>query len=374
MDLVVDSFIYKYQRYGGISRIFSETLPRMCDIRPDLETTILIGPDVSLERLPKHARINYKIIPEPGYYFRPYRLWKPYYPRLRQWGGRLLTGSSKNKIWLSTYYTSPSFWRGRRVVVAYDFIHERFKLEHWLDDMDNVDTVIADKAKAIANADLVICISETTKTDLMTYYPMYSKRTSVVHLAPSAVFRQLNTVIAPDRKFILYVGRRNRYKGFSACLNAFCQWHRNQELDLVCVGGGDWAKSEEEQIIRLRLQDKVKLLPRVNDQKLCELYNQAEIFIYPSEYEGFGIPLLEAMACGCLVVASRIPSTVEIAQHVPFYFTPGNTDELTNALEQAFCDGQARKRKESGLSLASLYSWDKTAQEILSSISGLPVL
>ena len=98
---------------------------------------------------------------------------------------------------------------------------------------------------------------------------------------------------------------------------------------------------------------------------LCRLYNQAVAFVYPSLYEGFGIPLLEAMTCGCPIVASRIPSTVEVAGDCPIYFDPAEEDDLVNALDIALSEGRNSERVQAGFEKVKSYSWDKTTAQTL---------
>src|SRR4029453_7528013 len=104
MDLIIDNIIYRLQKHGGITRIFSEALPRMCDLEPDLRISSLIYPNTRLDNLPKHERIDYKQIPDVDQFVRPYRLWHSYYPHLERFAGRIIVGTSGQKIWLSTYY------------------------------------------------------------------------------------------------------------------------------------------------------------------------------------------------------------------------------------------------------------------------------
>jgi glycosyltransferase involved in cell wall biosynthesis len=103
----------------------------------------------------------------------------------------------------------------------------------------------------------------------------------------------------------------------------------------------------------------------VNDRHLRDLYNLAAAFVYPSLGEGFGIPLLEAMACACPIIASNIPSTVEVAQQIPYYFEPSHLDSLHPALESCLAAGRSAPRIRDGLALAQKYAWDTTAAQTL---------
>jgi len=115
----------------------------------------------------------------------------------------------------------------------------------------------------------------------------------------------------------------------------------------------------------LGIQNRVHLLTDVDDEELCRLYDQADAFVYPSLYEGFGIPLLEAMACGCPVVASRIPSTIEVAGMCPVYFESAEVESLLAAFDMALSEGRDSERVRSGFERVKSYSWDKTAKQTL---------
>ena len=109
----------------------------------------------------------------------------------------------------------------------------------------------------------------------------------------------------------------------------------------------------------------VKVLSGLNDDLVCELYNKATAFIYPSLYEGFGIPLLEAMQCGCPIIASDIPSSREIAQNCPIYFSPQDENELIQAMDSIIKEDEDSERLAHGYDRAKSFSWDTTAQKTL---------
>jgi glycosyltransferase involved in cell wall biosynthesis len=142
-------------------------------------------------------------------------------------------------------------------------------------------------------------------------------------------------------------------------------WSKKNDVALVLVGGRQWSDNEQKRLTELGIQGRVHILENVTDQTLCYLYNKAVGFVYPSLYEGFGIPLLEAMACGCPIVASRIPSTIEVAGDCLIYFDPASADELVSALDVVLSEGRNSERVHAGLERVKTYSWDKTAAETL---------
>ena len=113
------------------------------------------------------------------------------------------------------------------------------------------------------------------------------------------------------------------------------------------------------------------MLQHIDDADLCRLYNQAAAFVYPSLYEGFGIPLLEAMACGCPIIASQIPSTAEVAADCPIYFAATDEGSLLEAMDIAVTEGRNSARVHYGLERARRYSWDMTARKILETYQSL---
>ncbi len=363
MEVKVDGVIYQNQSYGGVSRIFTEILPRMCDIDPALRVTIFTTGSCQ-QHLPTHQGIRHQSILPIDDLMRPRRIWRPLQPQVRRLVQQFAMNNSSGAIWHSTYFTEPMNWNGPKVVTVYDMIHERFAE---LFASANDATFREQKQRSVLAADMVICISETTLKDVQSYYGTKSAKLQAIPLAYNQVFRQLDIddyFQKPhhNKPFLLYVGRRNSYKNFKLLLHAYCSWQRRDEVDLLVVGP-NWSGQERKWLKDLGCAKQVHLLPGIDDQLLVCLYNQAQAFVYPSFFEGFGIPLLEAMACGCPIIASRIPSTLEVAGEHPFYFDPNDVDELLAALDAALSEGKHPSRVESGIRLAQEYSWYKTAKQ-----------
>jgi glycosyltransferase involved in cell wall biosynthesis len=365
MKVIIDGIIYQLQSQGGISRIFSEILPRMCNLDDSVRITLLTEGELR-QSLPENRHIIHRRIPPVKRYLRPGRLWKPIIPRARQLMLRVLVGRGDGHIWHSTYYTQPGHWDGLQVVTVADMIYERFS------DLFNGprnDQFREEKRRCVQEADAVICISETTRQDVLHFYKLDSNSTYVVPLACSDIFRRLkqrgnDPETLTKQPFLLYVGSRAHYKNFDRLIQAYSVWAYRNEVALVVVGSS-WSASEELWLAELGIQDHMHLLTDVDDEKLRQLYSQAAAFVYPSLYEGFGIPLLEAMACGCPVIASHIPSTIEVAGECPIYFEPTKVDELINAFDVALSEGRDSECTKAGLERVKQYSWDKTAAQTL---------
>ncbi len=365
LEVVVDGIIYQLQSHGGISRLFSEILPRMCDIDDSLHVTLLTSGKCT-QALPTHLRIHhYPLLPVDDL-LRPRRLWLPILQRARSLIQQSWVKNANGRIWHSTYYTMLEKWEGSVIVTVVDMIPEHFM--HLFNGSGN-DWFREQKRRCVLAADAVICISRTTQKDVQQFYGIDAARIQVVPLAHSHVFKLLDATdhslkLSTAKPFLLYVGSRAHYKNFGNLLHGYGVWPRRNEVDLVVVGSG-WSREEERILAELEIKDQVVLLSNVDDVSLCHLYNQAAALVYPSLYEGFGIPLLEAMACGCPVVASRIPATIEVAGECPIYFELTETDDLLAALDTALLEGRDSRRARLGLEKVKHFSWDETARRTL---------
>lgn len=361
MNLIIDGIIYKLQHYGGISRTYYEILPRMCELDEELRIS-LISHNKDIDHLPTHAQIKL-LQPWPiEHFIRPYRIWKYHYSQIQNYINRLRLGPTRHKIWHSTYYTTPLAWAGSQVVSVYDLIYEFFA--HLFPDSEEV---IAQKRQAIQRADQLISNSETTAQDLCEFYNIPKSKIQVAYLASSPIYRIKSASewkISNAKPFLLYVGSRSKYKNFEDLLNVYALCKYRKQVDLIAVGS-PWNQEEIKQISELGIQDNVHLYTYLDNEGLCDLYNQALAFVYTSLYEGFGIPLLEAMACGCPIIASRIPSTIEVAADIPHYFEPGNLDSLLEVLDLVVSEEGLKHNVNLGLKIVSNYSWDKTSQATL---------
>jgi glycosyltransferase involved in cell wall biosynthesis len=278
---------------------------------------------------------------------------------------RLWIGDGAGKIWHSTYFTQPDCWRGAQVVTVVDMIYELYP---------NLFTDLYDqqfreqKRRAVSEAAAVICISETTRRDVQNYYGIGSDKTFVVPLAHSDSFHPRENEEESPREgkpFLLYVGRRTHYKNFNLLLEAYSSWTGRNAIDLVVVSDTHWTPEEERRLAELDVCSQVQLLTDIEDDDLRRLYGQAAAFVYPSLYEGFGIPLLEAMACGCPIIASEIPSSREVAGDCAIYFDPASFEDLRTALEKVVTEGPNATRRAAGISRAATFSWNETARRTL---------
>jgi glycosyltransferase involved in cell wall biosynthesis len=372
IELFVDAIIFQKKQRGGIARVYREILPRICEMEPSLRITLFTdGP--LMQPLPVHPHIQIRSAPPVRRSPHAMGSLKTLLYPVRRTGSRLWNlmrsawiGHGRGQIWHSTFYTLPAAWEGKQVVTVHDMILERFP------DLYNspLDRVAMDqKRRCISQADAILCNSETTRQELIAFHHPISPGIYVTPLACSDKFTRLPVSDAElgfscIRPYLLYIGNRVHYKNFSMLLDTFQAWKYRSQYDLAVVGA-PWEVPELKILEKYGLLDHVHLLTSVDDQQLCKLYNRAATLVYPSLYEGFGITLLEAMACGCPIVASKIPSTIEVAGDYPTYFDLSLAGSLEQALEIELERGRDPERQKWGFEQVKQFTWEQTARKTL---------
>lgn len=372
MKVVMDGLIFQKDPHGGIARMYRELLPRLAALDADLEITLVTDGSVR-GALPQHERIRVRRLPPVRPRLRPKgearRLIYPIrrglewaWSRLRQAG----VGDGGGAIWHSTFYTLPIRWSGPQVACLHDLIPENH-VDSFSDPMEEIGR--RRKRRCVDEAEIVVCVSRETLRQAMIHYNLPERRFEVIHHAAGAAFRRLEQneirpAAIPSEPYLLYVGGRARYKNFDLLLEAYAGWERCNQVRLVVVGGS-WQPEEKWRIKALGIDERVWLKQEITDDDLCRLYNRAAALVFPSLEEGFGLPLVEAMACGCPIVASNIPSTVEVAADIPILFEPGDVTGCREGLEQVWQGSGRTGRIELGLERAATYTWDAAAQSWL---------
>lgn len=352
MRVGYDHQIFCLQRYGGISRYFTELIPRLgCE--QGIETWVWRG--FAINRYPLRSSPNGIVegvdrpaIPATNALFLKVSKWA-FERRAR---GRAPT------IYHPTYYfASSGLPQATLVITVYDMIHELFPQAH-----RSYREIGRRKRLLVHRADAVICISEHTKRDLMRLYGIADDKISVIPLANSLTSAPGARLL--DRPYLLYVGPRSGYKNFGALLGALSQHPKGWgDHVLCCFGGGPFTRIEQVEIQRAGLRGRVHHITG-DDARLASLYAHATALIYPSQYEGFGLPPLEAMHYGCPVVLSRGASLPEVAGDAALYFDPENQDELSVQLERVMGDACLRRTlSEAGKGREHRFSWTRCAAE-----------
>jgi glycosyltransferase involved in cell wall biosynthesis len=225
----------------------------------------------------------------------------------------------------------------------------------------------------LRRAHAVITDSEHAKVEILRLYPHLNGKVYVVHLAPNAAFEPIgDTQLVQEVRsrfgirsdFILSVGNLQPRKNLPRLIQAYAAIrNRLGDTKLVIVGKARWQASDVFALVtRLGLEREVFFTGYVPNDDLVALYNAAKLFVYPSIYEGFGLPILEAMACGTPVVTSNTSSMVEVAGDAALLVDPFDEQDIAHAIHQAATnEGLAQSLVEKGARQAKQFSWRKTA-------------
>jgi glycosyltransferase involved in cell wall biosynthesis len=232
------------------------------------------------------------------------------------------------------------------------------------------------KQQLFNRADAVISVSEASKREMLRYFDVDPAKIRVIHLGnylnPSLTQPQPNRLKLAER-YVLFVGKRDLYKNFDRLFEAMVPiMQKDLDLQFVCAGGGHFTPNESAVFDKNKLSKRVVYRPIHDDATLAELYRRAQLFVFPSLMEGFGLPTLEAMSCGCPVVVSTGTSFTEIAEDAAAYFEPESVDSINYTIEKVLSNSALRQQmRQKGLTRVPLFSAEKTALETLQVYKGL---
>ena len=217
---------------------------------------------------------------------------------------------------------------------------------------------------AVKTSQHIITVSDFSKQEILRWYPFVRPDHICVarNATDSRLFRQLAQDNKPAQRFMLAVASMDPRKNFSRLVEAFKEI---SDCHLYIVGNSHRAFNKNGN--DTKAYDNIHYLGRVSDEDLVRLYNEAIGFVSPSLYEGFGLPLLEAMSCGCPVIASDIPATREVCGTTAIYFDPYNADAIRQAIVRflTLSDEDRQKLQAAGLENARRYSWTATSKAII---------
>lgn len=277
-----------------------------------------------------------------------------------------LSQNNKPTIYHPTYYSKnlsrAKNQQTRIVVTVFDMISEIFPEPKPL-----FRKVMDEKRISVDIADHILVISHQTKKDLMKIYGVPDEKISVtylgsnLHLVPKVDFASL-----PKVPFILYVGKRGGYKNFSNLVAAYSHSEfLRSNFSIVALGGGPFNQEEKSKFQKLGVADRLSQI-NVNDEELAMFYRKAVCLIYPSLYEGFGLPPIEAMSLDCPVIASSGGSIPEICQDAATYFNPSLIESIQQTLEVTLqSEHLMNEMRKKGLTVSNSFTWENTVKETL---------
>lgn len=352
MKLAFDEQIFAVQRFGGISRLFAELAEQF-----NLDASL----GVELEPIAAPV-INHYLLDDP------------------------VLAKALQVTQARSYHNAllHYFIHGRRKADI-DVVHSTFYLPRGLADYPNVPKVmtvhdmipellprtrrrldfITMKKRYVMQADHIICVSESTRRDLELIYGDLDVPISVVHHGVDDVFRPGALPIENfPSEYLIFIGNRGDYKDARTLLKAVVLIAGDfTDLQLVFVGGGPLTANESRYISELGLTARVQQVSLGEDQ-MASAYANARLCVFPSRYEGFGLPALEAMACGTPLILANSSSLPEVGGKAAVYFAPGDEEALAREIATLLRDDEAQQRlSRLGIERAEMFTWRNAAEK-----------
>ncbi len=358
MTIRYDYQIFCEQPYGGISRYYYELICRLQQ-KPGLhvQLDVFSSDNIFLEQL------------------RGKNLLKELHFKGKKDLNRILSNvydsfASRMQpfdIFHPTYYNGSSLNRASQkpmVITIHDMIDERFH-----NGQKEYKAIIDLRARHIQKANKIIAVSENTRKDLIELCGVDPEKIKTIYHGNSFINNQERRTLPKliNDKYILYTGKRYAYKNFDQLLKSIAPiLLGDPSINLVCAGGGTFKEAELNQIKELKITHQILYQPIHSNDQLAALYNHAEVMVYPSLYEGFGLPIIEAFACGCPVITAAGSSTWEIAGNAAVFINPKDIMDMTQKINQVLTDHLLQNQLViQGYNRANIFSWDKTAYETL---------
>ena len=358
MKILYDHQCFVQQQYGGVSRYHYRLIKELSQL-----------PDVAVDLSLKYSNNFYinedksfgakRFFPNHKFYFKR---------TILDYINRISTNKVIKKgdwdIFHPTYYGTYFLKRINPrpfIITVYDTIHEKYP-----EIINSIDQTLENKKELLSKAGVILAISNSTKNDIIKIYKIPSDKIEVVHLAAS-IKKKLalpKEKFGLPEKYILFVGNRDFYKNFNTFVQAVAPLLKeDNDLFLVAAGGGVFTKEETKSFHSIKIGNKI-IYRKADDVSLAILYSNALAFVFPTLYEGFGIPVLEAMNCDCPVIMSKTSSLPEVGGNAAIYFDPLNIEDIRNKISTVIFNAELRKEIiEKGIIQRDNFSFEKTAKQ-----------
>jgi glycosyltransferase involved in cell wall biosynthesis len=360
MRVLFDHQIFSYQNVGGISKYFTE-LYKKYKTFDNIEVLLGLKNNVNyyLKQEIITLRINIKNINSQSN-LRKYFIYKS-----NQGFCNNIFHNNQYDILHSTFYDTNAIICNKKphIITIHDMTPELYPQYFSGTIYSNLITKkwIRGKKQLIDKADKIISISEKTKEDLIKLYNVPENKIKVIYhgynVLPSPAVKLI------EDPYILYVGLRDKYKNFKVFVGEIKTVILKEKIKVLCIGGGKFKENEVRLLKEFNINDYFVQMS-VDDAGLASAYNNALCFIYPSEYEGFGMPILEAFSLECPVILSKSSCFPEIARESALYFSMNNSMELSSLLKEVLNNSVLRNTMiQNGKKRILDFSWEKCARK-----------
>lgn len=319
MKVLYDHQMFSMQKYGGITRYFSDLIFDL-PLGYEGELPILYSEN-------HYLREKEDVVIRKFSDILPFRLKRLYYYHRNTILSNQAMKKNEFNLFHPTYY-DPYFIKKIKkpfVITVHDMNHEKFP-----DLFLTYDNTSENKRLLAKEAAHIIAVSQNTKKDLVELFGISPNKITVVY---HGYKQHCKSAEALFENYLLFVGERKGYKNFWNFIKAMVPLlNKYKDLKIVCTGN-PFSREELEQLNQIKLIDRV-IQKSVSDSELASLYRYALAFVYPSIYEGFGIPILEAFQNDCPVCLSKASCFPEIAENAAVYFDPSDLDSITEAVRK----------------------------------------
>lgn len=352
MRLVLDNIIFSLQRSGGGSVYWTELTKRISKMNDDTIFFDQKEPNDNIFR----KTIDLKNVEKEAKWVLAIRRYLPFTEKI-----------SGNFIFHSSYYRYSSSPNAINVTTIHDFTTEKFRKGIARE------VNLFQKKRAVKKSQGVICISENTKRDLMHFMPNTDEnKIRVIYNGVSNDFfyieKEFNIADKEPRfdtlenqKYLLYIGHRTGYKNFKFAVEAASKYKGTLKLVVV----GEPFTTDEKDFVDSKLGASCLQISKLNNESLNYLYNKAYALLYPSSYEGFGIPIIEAMKTKCPVIAFKNSSIPEVAGKCGLIYDNESHDSLVDGIEKLKSNELRERLTDEGILQAEKFNWDNTAKQYL---------
>lgn len=377
MRLAYDHQIFCLQKAGGISRYFCKLLGQLNKLEQTVSVFAPFYRNQYLQQIPPHLVHGRTVADYPKHC-------ADFAVALNGFVGRQRLKAWHPDLVHETYFSKiRSGLSGRpTVLTVFDMIDE-LGLEGPLPTQMQMKRT--NKYAAVTRADHIVCISEHTRQDLIRLFDVSPERISTIHLgcdqelaafaSPDAPNGTSSLLVPTSKPYLLYVGLRQGYKNFAGLLRSVASSSRlKKTFDVIAFGGEGFTQDEQSLISDLKFAPGQVKQMSGDDDCLASLYQEAAAFVYPSLYEGFGLPPLEAMLYECPVISSRTSSMPEVLGEAAEFFDPNSIDSMADAIERVmFLNERQQELVAKGTQRVKAFTWQACAERHLALYQSLSV-